>query len=136
MVVFQIDSIVSEPRKVTQAVLQVMDMLGLLRAELARILQLKCADIGRLANARQDLEPRSPAWQQARLLLQCYASLYQYLQGDSVQMYNWLRRFEPNLSGIPLLLMVDEERLVEVAAYLDSKAGLENKKYANAGTII
>lgn len=46
----------------TPAVLQAAELLGLFRAELARILGLQCNDVGALAEIRALLEPGSVAW--------------------------------------------------------------------------
>lgn len=44
--VYQIAERIDAPRRLSQAVLQVVDMPGLYQAELARILRLKSGDIG------------------------------------------------------------------------------------------
>jgi hypothetical protein len=117
--VYQLAEIIVEPRQLTQAVLQIVDMLGLYQAELARILQLKCGDIGRLSTAQNCLAPASPAWEQAQLLVRCYRALYVYLDGDGVAMRHWLRVPQAALGGVPHLLIVDEGRLADVVACLE-----------------
>jgi hypothetical protein len=108
--VYQIAETFDEPRRLTQAVLQIVDMLGLYQAELARILLLKCGDIGRLAAARQSLEPATPAWKQALLLVRCYRALYVIKDGDGVAM-----------RGVPHLLIVDDGRLADVVTFLEAR---------------
>jgi len=117
--VHQIASNIDDPRRLTQAVLQIVDLLGLYQAELARILQLKCGDIGRLAAAQQSLEPATPAWEQALLLVRCYRALYVLHRGDGVAMRHWLRIPQPCPGGVPHLLLGDEGRLAEVVACLE-----------------
>ncbi len=120
---FEIDSVTDDPRRLTQAVLQITRMLDLYQAELARILGIKCDDIGRLANARQCLQPDTDAWQQALLFVRFYQLLFNRLDGDGVAMRHWLRRSDRQLDGVPHLLIVDEGRLCEVVARLDHDTG-------------
>ena len=120
--VHQIAETFDDPRRLTQAVLQIVDMLDLYQAELARMLRLKCSDIGRLAAARHCLEPVSPAWEQAQLLVRCYRALYVVQHGDAVAMRHWLRVADEALGGVPHLLMVDDGRLAEVVACLEQRA--------------
>jgi len=121
--VYQIPETYDEPRRLTQAVLQIVEMLGLYQAELARVLRLKCGDIGRLATARQCLEPATPAWVQAQLLVRCYRALYDVQQGDGVAMRHWLHVPDTMLGGVPHLLIVDDGRLADVVACLEARAG-------------
>jgi hypothetical protein len=102
------------PRKLSQAVVQATQLLGLYQAELARILHLKCADIGELANARWQLQPDTESWRQAQLFIEFFELLYRSKQGDGVAMRHWLRAHDPHLQGSPVLLMVDELRMVDV----------------------
>ena len=120
--VYQIAESFDEPRRLTQAVLQIVDMLGLYQAELARVLRLKCGDIGRLAAAQQCLEPTTPAWDQAQLLVRCYRALYSVHNGNGVAMRHWLRVTEDTLGGVPHLLIVDDGRLADVVAWLEARA--------------
>jgi hypothetical protein len=54
--VFQITASVDDPRTLTQVVLQVTTMLDMLQAELARVLQVNCGDIGLLSSGRRVIE--------------------------------------------------------------------------------
>jgi hypothetical protein len=110
------------PRRLTQSVLQIAQMLDLYDAELARVLGLKCHDIGQLTSGTADLQPDSDPWRQAMLLVRCYQALFDCKAGDGVAMRNWLRIDNPALKGVPLLLMVDEGRLGEVVAWLEQRA--------------
>jgi len=118
--VFQMPQHIDDPRRLTQAVLQIIDLLGLYRAELARILHLRCGDIGELAAARRCLEPGTDAWMRAQLFLRCYRALFAHMDGDGVAMRHWLRVQQPGLGGVPHLLMVDDDRLDAVVGYLEN----------------
>jgi len=119
--VYQITESFGEPHRLTQAVLQIVDMLGLYQAELARVLRLKCGDIGRLAAAQQSLEPATPAWEQTLLLVRCYRALYVVQHGNGVAMRHWLRVPDAILCGVPHLLIVDDGRLADVVASLEDR---------------
>lgn len=106
------------PRKLTQAVLQAAELLGMYQAELARILHCQCGDIGELANARRQLQPATSSWRQAEKFIQLFEALYRMQSGDGVAMHHWLRVENPQLGGVPLLLMVDEQQLDEVLVFL------------------
>ena len=118
--VYQIAQNIEDPRRLTQAVLQIIDMLDLFQAELARVLHVKCGDIGALAAARRCLEPGTDAWEQAQLFVRCYRALYERLHGDGVAMRHWLRVQQPGLGGVPHLLIVDDDRLHAVVDYLEN----------------
>lgn len=120
--VFQISQNIDDPRRLTQAVLQIIGLLDLFQAELARILHLKCGDIGELAAARGCLEPGTDAWEQAQLLVRCYRALYERMHGDGVAMRHWLRVPQPQLGGVPHLLIVDNDCLQAVVRYLENGA--------------
>lgn len=109
---FYIDDDVLESReKLTPAVLQIAELLGMYNAELARALGLQCQDIGELSLPRHYLEIDSAAWQRARLLVRLYQWLYRQLEGDAIAMYRWLRIHNSQLKGVPLLLIVDDDRI-------------------------
>ena len=116
---FEIQADVHEPRELTRSVLQIVALLGLFQAELARVLHLKCGDIGELASARHCLEPDTEAWQQALLFVRLYRALYASMDGDGVAMRHWLRVEHAALGGVPHRLIVDEDRLQEVVMYLE-----------------
>jgi hypothetical protein len=118
-VVFEINAGRNDPREVSQSVSQVVALLGLFNAELARVLHLKCGDIGELGSGQRCLEPGTAAWDQAVLFIRFYRSLYTAMQGDGVAMRHWLRVENATLGGIPHRLIVDEDRLQEVVTYLE-----------------
>ena len=122
--VFWIELLDNDPRRLTQSVLQVTELLGLYQAELARVLQLNCGDIGALASGRRCLEPGTIAWEQARLLVRLYQSLYVRQKGNGAAMCHWLRVPQWSLRGdVPHLLMVDDGRLDDVLRCLEQAAG-------------
>lgn len=92
----------------TRAVIQVADMLGLYRAEVARLLGLRCEAIGAIFEHRQPIDPDGPCWQRAQALLAFYQRLRQHFHADPVAMYHWLRAPHPQLGHSPLRQMVDE----------------------------
>ena len=118
--VFEIPHTVDDPRKLTQSVLQIIALLDMYQAELARVLHVNCGDIGRLASARQFLEPGTPAWEQALLFVRLYRALFNTMDGDGVAMRHWLRVEHQALGGVPHLLIVDEDRLPDVVMHLET----------------
>ena len=105
----------------TQAVLQVSQMLGLFHAELASILKLQCGDVVELASAKKTLNVNSIAWQQAGKLILIFEKLYIKFQGDEALMCNWLRRKNSELDGFPLYLMVDDGLIDNCLEYLQKR---------------
>lgn len=101
-------------KSLTQAVLQVTQLLGIYHAELARILHLQCADIGEMGGGGKTLVASSEAWEQALMFIELYECLYQYCSGEEACMHNWLRKQQPVMQGAPLYLMVDELRIKDV----------------------
>jgi len=108
-----------DPLTLSRNVVQIMDMLQLYQAEVARILGLQCADVAHLAQARTRLRPRTHAWRQACLLVRCYAALYARYNGDSVAMYHWLHRDLPGFGATPHRLMVDDHALADLVEPLE-----------------
>jgi hypothetical protein len=117
--VFEISGVCDDPRRLTQAATQITTFLDLYHAELARILGVKCADIGQLASGGRCLQPGTMAWQQACLFVRLYQALFARTAGDGVAMRHWLRTSSRELCGIPHLLIVDEGRLADVVAHLE-----------------
>lgn len=112
---FQIDNdVVNEPQRLTPAVLQAAEMLGMYRAELARVLHLQCGDIGELTSMRKTLQPETVAWQQAVLFVRFFNGLYDKQNGDESAMCHWLRSDNDKLQSTPLLCIVDNDELERV----------------------
>ncbi|MGB5178222.1 MAG: hypothetical protein WBP44_05780 [Gammaproteobacteria bacterium] len=117
--VFEIADDTSDPRKLTQSVLQVIALLDMYQAELARVLHMKCGDIGELASARRCLETDTGHWQQALLFVRFYRLLFNRMNGDGVAMRHWLRVENAGLGGVPHRMIVDDDRLAEVVRFLE-----------------
>ena len=120
MLALEISAPSDDPRQRSQAVVQVIDMLDLYQAELARILGLQCSDIGELVNAQKLLQTDSNAWLQAERLIRFYRLLYTQKNGDAVAMRHWLRRMNPLFQQTPHLMLVDEDRLMELIGFLQA----------------
>jgi len=101
-------------------------MFAMYQAELARILQLTCAEIGQLATGKQFLDPDSQTGRQAIRFVRLYNLLYDRFQGDEAAICHWLRVGNQDLNGIPLYLMVDEGQLMKVIEYLEQKIPVHN----------
>ena len=117
--VFEIRAVADDARGLTRSVLQIIALLDLYQAELARLLHLRCGDIGELASGQTCLEPGTVAWEQALLLVRFYRALYASTNGDGVAMRHWLRVEHKALGGVPHLLIVDNDRLSAVVTYLE-----------------
>lgn len=104
----------------TQAVVQITQLLGMYQAEAARVLGLQCEDIGAFATAKRLLQAGSPEWEKARQFVMMYERLYALFAGDSIAIYHWLRAQHAELGSTPLLLIVDEGKLTEVIGWLES----------------
>lgn len=122
LMIHPIPRTITEPRKLTQAVLQITTLLDMYQAELARVLHLQCGDIGLLANGKTYLEPGTPAWQQAELFVRFYHALYEMTQGDGVSMRHWLRVEQKEVGGIPHRLIVDDDQIKNVVEILEQQA--------------
>lgn len=110
----------STPRKLSQSVVQAGEMLGLVRAEVARLLEFKCESISALYDGKLVLEEGTTAWTQAVLFIRFYQALYDQMAGDGVRMIHWLRAHNRELDNSPFYMMVDEGQLAQVMEYLES----------------
>jgi len=106
-------------KKLTQAVLQITQMLGIYNAELARILHLKCADIGAFSTVHKNIQVNTAAWAWAIKYVEMYEGLYYLCAGNEIKMHNWLRKKHKHLQAIPLYLMVDEQKINQVIDVLN-----------------
>jgi len=105
-------------RKMSQTVLQITSELGFFHAELARILGLKCPDIGQIACGKEFIQTGTQSWQQALLLIEFNHLLEQLMQGDSVKMYQWIRHHHKIFNATPHAMMIDKYRISEVVRHL------------------
>jgi hypothetical protein len=108
-----------DPLRLSRDIVQIMQMLQLYQAEVARILGLLCGDVAALAQARTRLVPGTPAWQRACLLARFYRALHARCRGDSVAMNHWLHTELPEFAATPHRLLVDEQALDAVLAWLE-----------------
>ncbi len=111
---------ISDPRILTRDVLRAAEDLGLLRAELARVLRLKCNDIGRLTSGRGFLDDASPEGERAKLFLRFFEAVERQCDGDDVAMRHWLRAEQAELGGALFHLLVDEGRLPELVERIET----------------
>lgn len=112
------EDVLDTPARLSPAVLQAAEMLGLYGAELARILHLNCKDIGHLAAAQRQLVMHSKAWHQACLFIRLYRALFRAFNGHGPSICHWLRAHNHALSGSPLLLIVDQDQLTTVLTHV------------------
>lgn len=110
-----------DPLALSRNIVQIMHMLQLYQAEVARILGLQCADVAALARARSRLQAGTPAWTRACLLVRCYQALYTRCQGDVTAMYHCLHRELPGFGATPHRLLVDDFALDAVLACLENR---------------
>lgn len=118
IMVFKIDKPFESERRLSQSVVQVVELLGMYHAELARILGQQCGDIGKLTSGQRCLQRDSDAWQQAVLFIETYHLLFDYFEGDGVAMYHWMRADNSRLQGTPHFLIVDDGQLLVIHDYL------------------
>ena len=106
------------PRRLSQSVVQAAAMLGLVRAELGRILGYKCEQFSALFEGRSVLEPGTEAYHHAEQFVQLYQALYDYTDGNEALMNHWLRRHNNTLGNSPFYLIIDEGKLPQVLEHL------------------
>lgn len=121
--VFEIPVIPVEPRRLTQAVLQITTLLDMYQAELARVLGIRCGEVGQLSSGRECLQPGTQTWTRAERFVRFYQLLYRRTGGDGVAMRHWLRVEDPQLAGIPHRLLVDDDKLDAVVDWLQRTDG-------------
>jgi hypothetical protein len=121
-VVHRIDTPFSSPRRLSQSVVQAGELLGLVRAEVARVLGFKCESISALYDGRLLLEEGTSAWLQGDLFIRFYNLLYDRFDGDGVRMVHWFRADNRELEDSPFLLIIDHGELARVVAYLLRKS--------------
>lgn len=127
VMVFKLNNPFESERKITQSVIQVVELLGMYDAELARILGQKCGDIGELSSAKCCIEKDSEAWHRAVLFITLYQQLYDYFNGNGIAMYHWMRAHNKHLNGTPHFLIVDDGKLPLVLEYLQQANNTNSK---------
>ena len=128
--VFKISAPFESERKISQSVIQVIELLGMYHAELARVLGQQCGDIGELTSGKSCIKKDTEAWTQAVLFINMYHQLFDYFEGDGVAMYHWMRAHNKQLKGTPHFLIVDDNKLQAIHDYLS----LANKPGLTTGT--
>jgi len=116
--IFKLNQPFLSPRTITQSFLQAGFCLSLYNAELARILELKCNDIGLINSAQLLLKPGTREYHQAILFIMMYQALFNKFGGEAITMYRWLHRKQKGLDNSPHLLMVDEQKIALIVDYL------------------
>ena len=116
--VFRIKDATESERKLSQSVIQIIELLGMYHAELARILGQQCGDIGKLSSGQSCIKKNTEAWQQACLLVKTYNLLFDCFEGDGIAMYHWMRAHNKALEGTPHFLIVDDHKLQIIHDYL------------------
>lgn len=116
--VHRIDNPFDSPRRLSQSVVQAGEMLGLVRAEVARILGFKCESISALYDGKLILEEGTEAWQQGGLFLRFYHHLYDRFDGDGARMVHWFRAINRELGESPFILIIDRGELARVDEFL------------------
>ena len=116
--IFKLNKPFLSPRTISQSVLQAGFCLNMYQAELARILEFNCKDIGLINSAQLLLEPGTRAYHQAILFIMMYQALFDKFNGNAITMYRWLHRKQENLDKSPHLLMIDEHKIALIVEYL------------------
>ena len=116
--IFKLDKPFLSPRTITQSVLQAGFCLNMYQAELARILEFKCKDIGLINSAQLLLKPGTRAYHQAILFIMMYQALFDKFNGNAIAMYRWLHRKQKDLDNSPHLLMIDEHKIALIVEHL------------------
>lgn len=90
------------------------DSLGLYRAELARILCLKCGDVSDSIHLESLLSDNIELQKKAERFVVFHELLENSFPGDSVAMLHWFRKENTSLGTTPFLAIVDDGRLEDV----------------------
>ena len=98
----------------------VTDSLGLYRAELARILCLKCGDVSDPVHLETLLSDNADVKKRAERFIHFYQLLDNRFSGDPVAILHWFRKDNKALGTTPFLAMVDDDRLEDVIIELSS----------------
>ncbi|KPK39770.1 MAG: hypothetical protein AMJ69_04750 [Gammaproteobacteria bacterium SG8_47] len=104
------------------------EFLGLYQAELARVLGVRCQDVGRLGCGEWVLQQGTHPWAQAELLVRLFEALFELQQGEESAMHRWLRVDQQPLGAVPLLLMVDDGQIERVVRDLEARLEAEAAK--------
>jgi len=98
-----------------------VDALGMYRAELARILCLKCDDVSDSMQLELLLGDDPEIAYRAKRFTYLYALLDKQFSGDAAAIAHWVHRENEFLGTTPLLAMVDQGRMEDVVAVISRK---------------
>ena len=101
------------------------DTLGLYRAELARILELNCADVSDSQHLDLLIKSNMAVRSRAELFVRFFQLLETLFRNDTISMINWFRKDNNEFGTTPLLAMVDHGRLSDVVDVLQRYLGSE-----------
>ncbi len=107
-------------RQLTLSLIYTSQTLGLIRAEVARIIRTQCTDVGALFEGHTLLQNESFSWQQAHLFVYFFQLLEKQMGGDEIKMIHWFRSQNESLGNSPFYLIIDEGRLMDVIGLLES----------------
>jgi hypothetical protein len=102
-----------------------VEMLGMYRAELARILHLKFFDVSNPIMLEILLSDNDELVLRAKRFVKLYALLEKQFSGDVTAMANWVRRENVLLETTPLLAMVVQDRTEDIIALLSMSMFLD-----------
>ncbi len=108
----------SRPLTLIAEINRACDQLGLLRAELARILGLMCHDVSDSRELEKLLLDTNACQKRARRFIHLYSLLEQHFNQDSVAIINWFRKHHTALNTSPFLALVDEDRIEDIIQIL------------------
>ncbi len=104
----------------TKAVLKAQQLLGLSKADLARILGVSPASVSRMAGGHFLLGTATKEWELAALLVRLYRGLDAIMAGDEAAMRAWMTHLNHDLNGHPNQLIRHITGLVDSVAYVDA----------------
>jgi uncharacterized protein (DUF2384 family) len=107
----------------SNAVIRVIERLGITGAESAQILGLGQSIVSGLQNRLCVLNSSGKEWEIALLLVRIYGSLGSIV-GNEDAARDWLRSENRGLNGVPVNLMRTPEGLVSVTHYLEASRGI------------
>jgi len=119
------DAATARARVLTKAVLRASAQLGMVQAELGKVIGVSTPTASRMMNGRYWLEESSKPWELAALLVRVFRSLDALVGGDEQSVQEWFRAENVHLGGSPRNLARTVEGLTNVARYLDAMRGAQ-----------
>ncbi len=119
-------SIEREPRTaavLSRAYLRAAELIGLSRAEAARVTGVSEASLSRLAHGGRAIDRASKEGELAVLFLRVFRSLDTLVGGSEADARKWMRAHNHHLGGVPAELVQQASGLVHVVEYLDGMRG-------------